>query len=96
MALVLTGDGMPVRMRSSRPESSRRFESVVDQDHGPDRPRPEEVAESEATYRLALAELREFETGVRPHWAPRKQEPSEPEPANGQDSENGASETEEP
>lgn len=61
-----------------------------------DRRRPEEVAESEATYRMALAELREFETGVRPHWAPSKQEPSEPERANGQDSENGASETEEP
>ena len=61
-----------------------------------DRRRPEEVAESEATYRMALAELREFETGVRPHWAPRKQEPSEPEPANGHDSENGASDAEEP
>ena len=31
-----------------------------------------QVVEAEAAYRVALAELREFETGVRPHWAPAK------------------------
>lgn len=30
------------------------------------------VIEAEATYRAALAELQEFETGERPHWAPAK------------------------
>lgn len=29
-----------------------------------------QVVEAEAAYRVALAELQEFETGVRPHWAP--------------------------
>jgi hypothetical protein len=53
-----------------------------------DRRRPEEVAESEATYRRALAELREFETGVRPRWAPPKGELGEPQPAIDQDPDN--------
>ena len=30
------------------------------------------VIEAEAAYRAALAELQEFETGERPHWAPAK------------------------
>lgn len=29
-----------------------------------------QVVEAEAAYRAALAELQEFETGERPHWAP--------------------------
>jgi hypothetical protein len=33
------------------------------------RPR-QKMADAEAAYRLALAELTEFETGERPHWAP--------------------------
>jgi hypothetical protein len=58
-----------------------------------DRRRPDEVAEAEATYRTALAELQEFETGVRPHWAPRTQEPTQPEPSTEHDAEDGGSET---
>ena len=57
------------------------------------RRRPDELAEAEATYRTASAELQEFETGVRPHWAPRKQEPTEPEPSTEHDAENSGSET---
>ncbi|MCU1392791.1 MAG: hypothetical protein JWM34_1219 [Ilumatobacteraceae bacterium] len=34
------------------------------------RPRAK-MAEAEASYRSALAELNEFETGERPHWAPK-------------------------
>ncbi len=30
------------------------------------------VVEAEAAYRAALADLQEFETGERPHWAPAK------------------------
>ncbi len=32
--------------------------------------RRELIVEAEAAYRTALAELTEFETGERPHWAP--------------------------
>ncbi len=32
--------------------------------------RRDSVVEAEAQYRSALAELQEFETGERPHWAP--------------------------
>lgn len=37
--------------------------------------RRELIAEAEAAYRVALAELTEFETGERPHWAPARPEP---------------------
>lgn len=37
--------------------------------------RREQIAEAEAAYRAALAELTEFETGERPHWAPAAPEP---------------------
>ena len=33
------------------------------------------MVEAEAAYRAALAELQEFETGERPHWAPAVAEP---------------------
>ncbi len=37
----------------------------------------QKMIEAEAAYRVALAELQEFETGERPHWAPAKaEEPS--------------------
>ena len=36
-----------------------------------------QMADAEAAYRLALAELQEFETGERPHWAPAR--PVEPD-----------------
>lgn len=34
----------------------------------------QKMIDAEATYRAALAELQEFETGERPHWAPTKTE----------------------
>ena len=37
------------------------------------------MLEAEAAYRVALADLTEFETGERPHWAPASPSP-EPEP----------------
>lgn len=40
------------------------------------------MLEAEAAYRVALAELTEFETGERPHWAPAPPSPEpEPEPS---------------
>ena len=39
----------------------------------------ERIAAAEQTYRTALAELQEFETGERPTWAPRP-EPDDAEP----------------
>ena len=38
--------------------------------------RRELIAEAEAAYRVALAELTEFETGERPHWAPAAEAPA--------------------
>jgi|SRR6478735_5892603 len=37
----------------------------------------ERIAAAEAGYRAALADLQEFETGDRPTWAPRIDEPSD-------------------
>ena len=37
----------------------------------------EQIAAAEQTYRSALAELQEFETGERPTWAPRSEDPPE-------------------
>ncbi len=40
----------------------------------------ERITAAEQTYRAALAELQEFETGERPTWAPRPEQEPEPEP----------------
>jgi hypothetical protein len=42
--------------------------------------RREQIADAEAAYRVALAELTEFETGERPHWAPPVPVPEQSDP----------------
>ena len=44
------------------------------------------MVEAEANYRAALAELQEFETGERPHWAPAVEAPAVNEIAEGSES----------
>ena len=49
--------------------NKQRAADLIKSLRGQDRARQRRV-EAEAAYRLALAELQEFETGERPHWAP--------------------------
>jgi hypothetical protein len=49
--------------------NKQRAADLIKELRGQDRAR-QRRAEAEAAYRLALAELQEFETGERPHWAP--------------------------
>ena len=49
--------------------NKQRAADLIKELRGQDRARQRRV-EAEAAYRLALAELQEFETGERPHWAP--------------------------
>ena len=49
--------------------NKQRAADLIKELRGQDRARQRRV-EAEAGYRMALAELQEFETGERPHWAP--------------------------
>jgi hypothetical protein len=49
--------------------NKQRAADLIKELRGQDRARQRRV-DAEAAYRLALAELQEFETGERPHWAP--------------------------
>lgn len=49
--------------------NKQRAADLIKELRGQDRARQRRI-EAEAAYRRALAELQEFETGERPHWAP--------------------------
>jgi hypothetical protein len=72
--------------------NKQRAADLIKELRGQDRARQRRV-EAEAAYRLALAELQEFETGERPHWAPPVAEAGDTETGDTESGESGATES---